>query len=85
MTFAQILVLCIVVCLTLVQIVNMVTTASIRKAPGRDALLESVEASLVQADNQKATVLIRFKDGTADITYIPAKGDGSAVQDGDKH
>lgn len=85
MTFTQILVLCIVVCLTMVQIVNMIVTASVRKAPGRDVLLESVEASLLQADDTKATVLIRFRDGTTDITYVPAKGDNGAVSDGDKH
>lgn len=85
MTFTQILVLCIVICLTVVQIVNMVTAADVRKAPGKEALVETVVASLVQADDTKATVLIQFKNWVTDITYVPAKGDGGAVQDGDKH
>lgn len=84
MTFAQILVLCIVVCLTLVQIVNMITTASVRKAPGSEDVLETVAAALVRAKDDEATVLVTFNGKGMTVFYDP-KGDGSAVQDGDKH
>lgn len=87
MTFTQILVLVVIVCVSAVQCVSMLVKASVMRqrigVPNDRELSQNVIGALLEADNTGATVRISFgADGTV-IHYFPKGKADEPVQVGD--
>lgn len=86
MTFTQILVLVVVICVSAVQCVSLLAKASVIKRkigiPDDAEIAKNVVGAIIQADNAGATVMIRFSDCGTEINYMPREDD-EPVQDGD--
>lgn len=75
MTFIQILVLVIVVCVSAVECIVTLARASVRKAqvgvPSDACLLNAIQGAFVSAENTGSVVNIYFNDDGTTISYMP--------------
>lgn len=75
MTFIQILVLVIVVCISAVECTVILARASVRKAqvgvPDAAKIAEMIVGALIEADNTGAMVRVNFNYMGTEMTYTP--------------
>ncbi len=75
MTFIQILVLVVVVCISAVECIVTLARASVRKAmvgvPDAGKVAEMVMGALIEADHKGAVVHIEFNKWGTEMTYTP--------------
>lgn len=87
MTFGQILVLVIIVCVTVVECVVSLAKASVMKTqtgvPGDREVSKNVVGALIEAEHSGATVTIRFSETGTEIVFIPRETEDEPVSDGD--
>lgn len=87
MTFTQILVLVVVVCVSAVQCVSMLVKASVMRqrigVPNDNEVSRNVLGALMEADKTGAMVTIRFGESGTEIVYIPQGTEDEPVQVGD--
>ena len=87
MTFVQILVLVVVVCISAVECVNVLAKASVMKkrtgVPPDSEIAQDIIGAMIQADNTGAMVRITFDEYGTKIVYIPREIHDEPVQDGD--
>lgn len=87
MTFVQILVLVVIVCVSAVECVAQLAKASVMKqsigVPNDRNITNNVVGALIEADHTGATVAIKFGASGTEIIYIPQGTDDEPVQVGD--
>lgn len=87
MTFVQILVLVVVVCISVMECVNVLAKASVMKkrtgVPPDSEIAQDIIGAMIQADNTGAMVRICFSDHGTEIIYTPGEMLDEPVQDGD--
>lgn len=75
MTYLQIMVLVVVVCVSAVQCVSLVVKASVMKrkigVPDEAKISEMIVGAMIEADNTGAMVRICFSDWGTEIVYTP--------------
>lgn len=75
MTFIQILVLIVVVCISAVECVVTLARASVRKAmvgvPDTAKIAEMIVGALIEADQTGAMVRVTFNDRGTEMTFTP--------------
>ena len=87
MTFIQILVLVIVVCVSAVQCVSIVAKASVMKrkigVPDDSEIASNIVGAMINADNSGASVRVDFRANGTTILYFPKGNSDESVQDRD--
>lgn len=87
MTFVQIMVLVVVVCVSAVQAVSILAKAAVMKkrvgVPGDKEIAGDVVGAMLNADKSGATVRIMFNECGTTILYFPKGTDDEPVQVGD--
>lgn len=87
MTFVQIMVLVVVVCVSAVQAVSILAKAAVMKrrvgVPNEKEIAGNVIGAMLNSDKSGATVRIMFSDHGTTILYFPKGTDDESVQVGD--
>ena len=87
MTFVQIMVLVVIVCVSAVQAVSILAKAAVMKrrvgVPNDKEIASNVVGAMLNADNSGATVRIEFGVNGTTILYFPKGTDDEPVQVGD--
>ena len=87
MTFVQILVLVVVICVSALECIAVLAKASAMKSktgvPNEARIAEMIVGAMIEADNTGAMVRICFSDHGTEIIYTPKEMLDEPVQDGD--